>query len=207
MMNLKKYNIKQQAACFFFMLTLMGCTQTPKKVNGQPVKVVDSMLLHPLEINTDKEQQLYFRFRSQPDPKEDSYIISAVAIIPDEYETPDFFLNDILIKEKKMSFELELTHYGKDGKAQPVGLRSYSKIGTTLDDKSSVTSKKQFEGVRSSYFWYGIPNGYNGRANGLAYFNSPAKGGYYHLTIRALQDYSNYPKMKLAVKISPVVFK
>lgn len=41
----------------------------------------------------------------------------------------------------------------------------------------------------------------------LAYFNAPAKGGYYHLSVRALQDYRNYPKMKLAVKISPVVFK
>lgn len=106
-----------------------------------------------------------------------------------------------------MSFELELTHYDKDGKAQPVGLRPYSTIDTALKDKSSTTGKKRFEGMPSSYFWYGIPNGYNGRANGLAYFNTPEKGGYYHLTIRALQDYRNYPKMKLAVKIFPDVTK
>lgn len=204
-MSDKKHNLKSILAALFIMLPLTACTQAPKEVNGQPVKVVDSMLLHPLAINTDKEQHLYFRFKRQPKP-DDPYIISAVAILPDEYEIlsteekEGFFLNDILIKEKRMSFELELIHYDKDGKATPVGLIPPGPLPT-------VFGRHRFEGVHVASTWHGIEEGYSGRVNGLAYIDRIREGGYYHLTIRSLDDYRDYPKMKLAVRVSYFAYK
>ncbi|QMT44978.1 hypothetical protein [Neisseria dentiae] len=212
-MNDKKHSLKKILAALLIILPLAGCSQAPKEVDGQPVRVVDTYLRQLLEINTDKEQQLYFRFKRQPDPKEDSYIISAVAVLPSvlpDSALPDdkkyWLLNDKLVKDKKMSFELELTYYGKDGKAQPVGLWQYPEIGTLLKGEP-YTGKKRFEGVFRASRSHGLEEGYNGRMNGLAIFNPLEKGGYYHLSIRALQDYRNYPKMKLAVDIAPVVAK
>ena len=190
-------------------LLLSGCGQAPKEVDGQPVQVLDVYLVHPLEINTDKEQQFYFRFKRQPDSDTD-YLISAVAVLPSEYETHDLFLNDELIKKKQMFFELELTHYDKEGKATPVGLRQYlthDSFAEGITDNKPQFVKKRFEGFQALSFWYGIEEGYSGRANGLAHFNVSNKGGYYRLSIRALQQYRDYPRMKLAVHIAPDVVK
>lgn len=201
--------LKKSAICLSLLLALAACTQAPREVNGQPVQVIDgSTTLLPIEINTDKEQHLYFRFKRQPKP-DDPYIISAVAILPDEYEIlateekEGFFLNDILIKEKRMSFELELTHYDKNGKAEPVGLIP----STGSIAPPAVFGKNRFEGINVASTSHGIEEGYYGRVNGLAYIDRMREGGYYHLTIRSLDNYSDYPKMKLAVEVSYVVFK
>lgn len=207
-----KKHIRKPVLLLSMLLAVAGCTQAPKEVNGHPVEVVGSQpLLRPLEINTDKEQHLYFRFKKQPAP-DDPYIISAVAILPGEYETRDFFLNDILIKEKRMSFELELTHYDKNGKATPVGLIQPIELPEEpsmdkITPNPAVFGKNRFDGIHINSFSYGLEKGYYGRVNGLAYIDRIQEGGYYHLTIRSLDNYRDYPKMKLAVEISYVVHK
>ena len=199
----------------FLGLLLSGCTQAPKEVNGQPVQVLDAYLVQPLEINTDKEQQLYFRFKGQPELNTD-YLISAAVVHPSvlsDDKTDDkiyWLLNEKLIKNKQMIFELELIHYDKEGKATPVGLRQYlthDSFTEGITDNKPHFVKKQFEGFHALSFKYGIEKGYSGRANGLAHFNVSNKGGYYRLSIRALQQYRDYPKMKLAVHIAPDVVK
>lgn len=208
-MNDKKYSLKKILAAFLMILPLAGCTQTPEEVGGQPVKVVETYLLYPLEISTDKEQQLYFRFKRQPDSNT-KYLISAVVILPSissndkEYEKYDN-LNKKLIKEKMLSFELLLIHYNHKGKATPVSLSQYIGLANLEESKATriVSNGKNFEGFLASYTGNGVESGYDGTVNGLATFTVPEKGGYYRLSLRTLKQYHDYPKMKLAVDISP----
>lgn len=194
----------------FLGLFLAGCSQAPEEVDGKPVHVLEGTLVQPLEINTDKEQELYFRFKRQPDVDTD-YLISAVAVMPSEYdyEKLGFLLNNKLVEDKRMSFELALTYYDKEGKATPIGLRQYLTYEHYKSGMSngSVFTKQQFIGFNKFSFWYGIEENYSGRANGLAYFNTSKNDGYYRLSIRALQQYRDYPKMKLAVHIGPDIAK
>lgn len=165
-------------------------THDTRKLNGQTY-FVDNIIVASFPV---QEQGGYYKL-----------MVTPLQQYPD-YPELSLDINDKLVKDKKMSFELELTYYGKDGKAQPVGLWQYPEIGTLLKGEP-YTGKKRFEGVFRASRSHGLEEGYNGRMNGLAIFNPLEKGGYYHLSIRALQDYRNYPKMKLAVDIAPVVAK
>lgn len=191
----------------FLGLFLAGCSQAPKEVDGKPVHVLDVFLAQPLEINTDKEQELYFRFKRQPD-SDINYLISAVVILPsispdyEEYQD----LDRKLVEEKMLPFEVALTYYDKDGKTFPVGLKQYhshDSIKAGITDYNLSFDKKRFDGFLAVYTGHGIEGGYRGVANGLAVFNPEKRGGYYRLSIRALQQYRNYPKMKLGIYIAP----
>lgn len=207
-MSNEKYKPKEVLAYLFLsiLFPLAGCSKAPKEVDGQPVRVVDTYLFYPLEINTDKEQQLYFRFKRQP-KLDKNYLISVVAVLPSVSSDDKTYwnLDYKLAKEKMLPFELSLAYYDKESKIIPVGLRQYianDSVTTEIKDKSASFNKKRFEGYIAAYSSRDIKNGYFGVVNGLATFN-PNKDGYYRLSIRSLRDYRDYPEMKLAVNISP----
>ena len=202
-------------------LLLSGCGQAPKEVDGQSVQILDVYLVHPLEINTDKEQQFYFRFKRQPKP-DTNYLISVITMISfEEQKFSDIHeqilaesnFNKKLIDEKMLSYEISLIHYDKNGKPTPIDLSSryinYKKLANGNIVSRFSSDEANFEAFSHANGGGKATNGetYHGDINGLARFIVQDKGGYYRLSLRALQQYPNYPKMKLAIEISPDVTK
>lgn len=190
-------------------------TRNPiKEVNGKPVYEVP--FEQPLEINPDREQEFYFRFKEQPDP-EINYVIRAIAMFPSQDEKytnvdgDNHEITDILIEEKKLSFEAALSHYDENHKETKVGLSpiyiSYFNLQQKNPDKDHIVrfesnekiffaetlslNSKEIDGVE-----YAIRN------NRIAHFIVQDEEGYYKLLIRPLQTYPNYPKLKLALYVS-----
>lgn len=200
---------------------LTACTaqkNVPERIDGRPVYEVP--FEQPLEINPNKEQVFYFRFKKQPETGE-AFTVRAVTIVPSYFsragDIPQYQkykdLADKLVDGKQLQFEMSLFHYDDKGKETKVGLKdSYINYYTDVLQKSPDRKKPiRFES-NEKYFAADAPESHdsiyiddeNYLVNyiEMAGFLIQDKGGYYKLTVRPLKTYPNYPKLKLAVYVN-----
>lgn len=200
---------------------LTACTgqkNIPAQINGQPVHEVP--FEQPLEINPDKEQVFYFRFKKQPETGQ-AFTVRAVTIMPSyfslEGDIPQYQkykdLADKLVDEKQLQFEMSLFHYGDNGKETKVGLKNnyinyyYDVIYKSPDRKKPV----RFESNEKYFIANSVESNNATNIDGENYlmkyittagFLMQDKGGYYKLTVRPMKTYPEYPKLKLAVYVN-----
>lgn len=200
---------------------LTACTgqkNIPAQINGQPVHEVP--FEQPLEINPDKEQVFYFRFKKQPETGQ-AFTVRAVTIMPSyfslEGDIPQYQkykdLADKLVDEKQLQFEMSLFHYDDNGKETKVGLKNnyinyyYDVIYKSPDRKKPVrfeSNEKYFiaDAPESHDSIYIDDESYLVNYIEMAGFLIQDKGGYYKLSVRPLKTYPDYPKLKLAVYVN-----
>ncbi|OSI18217.1 hypothetical protein BWD09_03290 [Neisseria dentiae] len=225
MMNFKKSNLKRVASCLLLMLPLAACQKTPQElppmyVDGQPVHTVP--FYQPLEINPDKEQVFYFRFK-KPQDMGKTVSVFASPIFPNsldnnskpipEYQKYDE-LDRKLIDEKRLKFKLVLRHYDDNGKETAVGLREggsldyvYYHLQQNRQDKSKPARFESDE----QYFVADYRDTRDTRqVKGETYlahnviaasFPVQEQGGYYKLMVTPLQQYPEYPELSMDIGV------
>lgn len=189
-------------------------------VEGQPVHTVP--FYQPLEINPDKEQTFYFRFK-KPQDIGTSITVFAVPIYPFYFDKsgdiPEYQkykdLDDKLIKEKNLKFKLVMRHYDDNGKETAVGLREggsldyvYYHLQQQRQDKSKPARFESSE----QYFNASHTDTYDSRdVNGETYqvadiivatFPVQEQGGYYKLTVTPMQQYPDYPELSMDIGVA-----
>lgn len=218
----KKYTL---ALLGFFATFLSACSQYndpykngPKEINGHPVYEIP--FEQPLIIDPQKEQVFYFKLNKKPKAPETNYVIYIMTMYPiDDNKYYDaskgLDTNDILIKNKMLQFEANLSHFDSNNIETKIGLsnewiyypdllqyKNKNKNGTvprfqseltqfTADLASSIPPLRIFDNKK-----YGV------HKNEMAYFLIQEEGGYYRLSIRSLKKFPDYPKLKLSVYIS-----
>ncbi|QMT44979.1 hypothetical protein [Neisseria dentiae] len=204
---------------------LAACQKTPQElppmyVDGQTVHTVP--FYQPLEINPDKEQTFYFRFK-KPQDIGTTVTVFASPIFPSYFDKngdiPEYLpykhLDRKLIDEKRLKFKLVLRHYDDNGKETAVGLREGSDISYVyyqLQQQRQDKSKPARFESDEQYFDATSPNTRDTRqVKGETYLVSniivasfliQEQGGYYKLMVTPLQQYPDYPELSMDIRVT-----
>lgn len=202
----------------------------PKEVDGHPVYEVPFEQL--LVIDPKKEQVFYFKLNKKFEIgntfnirtvvlRPDSNIVTKHIVDGvEQYKTQEIpkyakyrNLDRELVEKGLLQFEMSLQHFDKQGKEVKVGLKEGS-ISYYLDVLQKSADKKhpiRFES-KEKYFTAKYPDSLDNRKIGnedylstniiVAGFLIQDIGGYYKLTVRPLQQYPDYPKLKLGIYVN-----
>ena len=206
----------------FLTALLSACSQygdpykdVPKEVDGHPVYEVP--FEQPLIIDPKKEQVFYFKLKKKPKALETNYAVYIIAMFP--FEDKKYYdiekgvdMNDYLIENKLLNFETSLAHFDKGRKETQISLSNnfihYAELPKINNSyKNAVRFKNnqtQFVADENIALSSRTFNGeeFSIRENAMAWFLIQEKGGYYRLKIRPLQDFPNYPKLRLSVSVN-----
>ncbi len=225
-MDRKKTNLNRALSCLLLMLPLAACQKTPQElppmyVDGQTVHTVP--FYQPLEINPDKEQTFYFRFKKPQDmgqaitvlavPVFPHYLDDNAKAIPEYQKYED--LDSKLIDDKRLKFKLVMRHYDNNGKETAVGLREGSDVDYIYyylqQQRQDKSKPARFESSEQYFNAIGINTRDARQINGkwylankltVASFPVQEKGGYYKLVITPMQQYPDYPELNLDIGVS-----
>ena len=202
----------------------------PKEVDGHPVYEVP--FEQPLVIDPKKEQVFYFKLNKKFEIgnafnirtvvlRPDSNIVTKHIVDGvEQYKTQEIpkyakyrNLDRELVEKGLLQFEMSLQHFDKQGKEVKVGLKEGS-INYDLDVLQKSADKKhpiRFVS-KEKYFTAKYPESgdsleidhedYLSTNIIVAGFLIQDIGGYYKLTVRPLQQYPDYPKLKLGIYVN-----
>ena len=202
----------------------------PKEVDGHSVYEVP--FEQPLVIDPKKEQVFYFKLNKKFEIgnafnirtvvlRPDSNIVTKHIVDGvEQYKTQEIpkyakyrNLHRELVEKEQLKFEMSLQHFDKQGKEVKVGLKEGS-INYDLDVLQKSADKKhpiRFES-KEKYFTAKYPESgdsleidhedYLSTNIIVAGFLIQDIGGYYKLTVRPLQQYPDYPKLKLGIYVN-----
>ena len=218
MHNQKKYTLTIWG---FLTALVSACSQygdpykdVPKEVDGHPVYEVP--FEQPLVIDPKKEQVFYFKLKKKPKAPETNYVVYIMVMYPindKKYYDIDngIIMNRTLIENKMLKFEAKLSHFDKNKIETKIGLNNKWIYYPDL----LLHGNKNTPRFRSNHTQFVVetesssppPRIFDGEdyhvdKNEMAYFLIQETGGYYRFSIRALQRFPIYPKLKLSVYIN-----